>query len=152
MWHAHRATSQQHHPRPHRDRNVIYETQPLEHKTNNDPNRGGGGGGGGGGKKYRNPLFEDGKPPEECNSEGHSNNDIGGDGNRPTSTTELLEIDIEKYEKSPRTRQSSRDNDYKHNKPRIKTTKKKNINVEISRGKKTYKCESDNFEDIDIIV
>ena len=116
MWHAHRATSQ--HPRPRRNRS-IHETQPLEHKTNNDLDSGGGGGG----KKYRNPLFEDGKPTEECNSEGH-NNDSGGEGNRPTSTTELLEIDIEKYEKSPRTRQSSRDNDYKHNKPRIKTAKK----------------------------
>ena len=142
MWHAHRTTSQQH-PRPRRNRS-IHETQPLEHKTNNDQDNGGRG------KKYRNPLFEGGKPTEECNIEGH-NNDSGGEGNRPTSTTELLEIDIEKYEKSPRTRHSSRDNDNKHNKPKIKTTKKKNINVEISRSK-TYKCERDNFEDLDIIV
>ena len=137
MWHAHRAT--QHH------NSDIQETQPLEHKTNNDPENEGG-------KKYRNPLFEGNKSTGEYTNNGGQNNDNNSvESNRPTSTTELLEIDIEKYEKSPRSRQSSRDNDSKHNKPRIKTPKKKNINVELSRRKK-YKNEIDSYEDIDAIV
>ena len=74
-------------------------------------------------RRYRNPLFE---------------TDKGG-GTGKQASTEMIEIDLEKYEKSPARRiilhNENDNNDYndsKQNTP-MKMTKKKDINIEISR-------------------
>ena len=75
-------------------------------------------------RRYRNPLFE---------------TDKGG-GTVKSTSTELIEIDLEKYEKSPRRSLGNKSpgnpssaNDSKQNTPQLKTPKKKDINIEISR-------------------
>jgi hypothetical protein len=72
--------------------------------------------------RYRNPLFETDKG--------------GGTGDSSPKSPELIEIDIEKYEKSP-TRILSRaqleTNDSLRNTPSSKMPKIKNINVQLSR-------------------
>ncbi len=91
-----------------------HETQPLEQKTNNENEENI--------RRYRNPLFD---------------TDRGGGTVKSTCNTELIEIqlDIEKYEKSPRRSPGSSEsnNDSKQNKCSSKTVKPKNINIEIEQ-------------------
>ncbi len=139
MWHTYRTARHRHHT-SHQHNCCPPETQPLDHRSSN-----------GCSKKYRNPLFETQKPKEVRANNGGASLESPGEETRPTSTTELLELDIEKYEKSPRTRQVAKDNDCKNHKSSNKQNKEKNINVEISRSKPPHKCE-DIYTDRDIIV
>ena len=85
-----------------------HDTQRLEQKSNNENEETL--------RRYRNPLFD---------------TDKGGG---KSASTELLEIDIEKYEKSPRRVIGRTDSDPKNNTPLFKSNKKKkDINIEISR-------------------
>ncbi|XP_025103918.1 protein jagged-1b-like [Pomacea canaliculata] len=74
-------------------------------------------------RRYRNPLFD--------------TTDKGGGTSKNVPTQELRDIDLEKYEKSPRRQLSRTDspsadfNDYRENTPPIKTNLKKNINVQL---------------------
>lgn len=70
-------------------------------------------------RRYRNPLFE---------------TDKGG-GTNKSSSTDAQDIDIEKYEKSPRriARSTNSSNDMKLNTPPAKNANVKDINIEISR-------------------
>ena len=82
-------------------------------------------------RRYRNSLFD---------------SDKGGGSPSPTSSiidqkspeTELLEFDLEKYEKSPQqhggsSKRLDRRNDTRTNNSPLKHIKKKNINIELSR-------------------
>ena len=97
----------------------------MEQKSNNEPQEEV--------TRFRNPLFETDKG--------------GGTGNNKDVSTELIEIelDIEKYEKSPkrviRTSNKDTNNDSKQNTPQLKMPKKKNINVEISRTMRQLESE-----------
>ncbi len=77
--------------------------------------------------RYKNPLFE---------------TDKGGGTHKCSPTaTELLELDIEKFDKSPTRRLLTHsyksniesNNDSKQNTPQLKMPKIKDINVELSR-------------------
>ncbi|XP_067680460.1 protein jagged-1-like [Haliotis asinina] len=72
-------------------------------------------------RRYRNPLF---------------GTDKGGGTSKNISATELRDIDLEKYEKSPRrdptqTDSSTDFNDFREHTPPPKTSHKKDINIEI---------------------
>ena len=103
------------HNRRRRRRTHRHEPQRLEHKSNNENEDNL--------RRYRNPLFLTDKG--------------GGTGTETlkTTSTELIEIDLEKYEKSPRRIVGRTDstNESKQNTPPIKTRKKKDINIEIQR-------------------
>ncbi len=77
--------------------------------------------------------------------------DGGISGNFPSPATELLEIDIEKYEKSPK-RKSSKHNDSSHHSPKLKMPRKKDINIEIDKLKCVELEDHDSYTDTEVIV
>ena len=104
------------HNRWHHRRVPVDEPLTAEHKTNNETDTTSL-------RRYRNPLFE---------------TDKGG-GTPKSPSTELIEIeiDIEKYEKSPRKvigRKDSTNENKPQNTPMLKNTRKpKDINIQLSR-------------------
>ena len=81
-------------------------------------------------RRYRNPLFGTDK-----GGGGGGGGGGGSSSKQRISATELRDINIEKYEKSPRRKQSPTDstdfNDYRESASHAKTSHKKDINIEI---------------------
>ena len=102
-------------------------------------------------RKARQKEYLDSQSPEEkplkedddvwqYRDEPKHNQPIGESHKSPC--TELLQLDIEKYEKTPPDETSRISNESWNNRPVIKTPKEKNINIELSRHKQNVKRKS----------
>ena len=108
------------HLRHRRQHTFFHESQPLDHKTNNESEQGI--------RRYRNTLYDTDKGGGGPSCQAHCST-------KSDACTELLDIDLEKYEKSPKSFSTKEDrfNEAKQqNTPPEKSTyRKKDINIEI---------------------